>query len=76
LRGFAYYSEDFSLLKRTPLGSREGALFELRVDVLNLFNRIGLCAPATDISDQGSFGRVFSKCGSPRNIQVGVRVNF
>ena len=76
LRGFAGYSENLSLIKRTDLGLREGMNFELRIDVLNLFNRIGICGPSTDVNDPVSFGRVFGKCGGPRNIQFGARFTF
>ncbi len=76
LRGFAQYSEDFSLLKKTALGFREGANFELRMDVINLFNRVRLADPATDVSDPTSFGKVYGKCCGPRNIQLGARINF
>jgi hypothetical protein len=50
--------------------------FELRIDALNLFNRIGICNPSTDVNDPSSFGRVFFKCGAARQIQLGARVNF
>ena len=48
LRNFARFGEDLSLIKRTDLGFREGMNFELRIDVVNLFNRIGICNPRTD----------------------------
>ena len=78
LRGFAIFNEDFSLVKRTALGFREGATFELRMDAINLFNRTRLSDPATDASDPTSFGRIFGKSNvaGPRNIQVGARINF
>jgi len=77
LRGFAWLREDISLIKRTTLGFREGANFELRMDVLNLFNRVRNFDPATDISDPTHFGRIFGKASPPpRNIQVGARLNF
>ena len=76
LRNFARYGENLSLIKRTDLGFREGMNFELRIDVINLFNRIGICNPSTDTNDQVNFGRVFGKCGGPRNIQIGGRFTF
>ena len=78
LRGFAIFDEDFSLVKRTALGFREGATFEVRMDVINLFNRTRLSDPGTDASDPTSFGRIFGKSNvaGPRNIQVGARINF
>ncbi|HEY3131440.1 MAG TPA: TonB-dependent receptor [Acidobacteriota bacterium] len=76
LRGFRQSSEDFSLIKRTALGFREGANFEIRMDAVNILNRVRLGDPNTDASDPGSFGRVFGKCCGPRNIQLGLRLTF
>jgi hypothetical protein len=76
LRGFAGYSENLALIKRTDLGFREGMNLELRLDIINLFNRIGICNPSTDVNDPTSFGRVFGKCGGPRTMQVGARFRF
>lgn len=78
LRGFAFLSEDFALIKRSPLGFREGAQFEFRIDAINFFNRVRLDNPETDVSDTGRFGRVFGKgkFAAPRTIQVGVRLSF
>ena len=59
LRGFAFLSEDFSLIKRTAFGTREATSFEIRSDVTNLFNRIGIDNPCTFLGDPDSFGRVF-----------------
>jgi hypothetical protein len=76
LRGWADYGEDFSLIKRTPIRVTEGAYFEMRMDAINLFNRIALCNPNTDAGDASSFGQVFGKCGGPRTIQLGLRISF
>lgn len=76
LRGFAIYSEDLSLIKRTPLGLREGTNLEIRMDVINLFNRVRLGNPNLNVNDPVAFGRIFGKIGGPRNIQLGLRINF
>lgn len=76
LRGWAGYGESFSLMKRTSLPWREGMSLEIRTDVTNLFNRIGWANPETDIGQPTRFGRVFSKSGGPRVIQVGARFTF
>ena len=76
IRGFKRFGEDFSLLKRFGLPVREGANVEIRIDVTNLFNRIGIAGPETDVNDPERFGRVFSKSGSPRTIQGGLRISF
>lgn len=74
-RGFSRYGEDFSFIKKTDLGFREGAFFEIRIDALNVFNRIGLGGPITDVGN-ANFGRVFSKAGTPRTMQIGGRIMF
>ncbi len=76
IRGWASYGENFSLMKRTPLKWREGMNLEIRADIINLFNRIGWSNPETDIGDPTRFGRVFSKSGGPRVIQLGARFTF
>ncbi|MFB3902187.1 MAG: carboxypeptidase regulatory-like domain-containing protein [Acidobacteriota bacterium] len=75
IRGFSQFSEDFSLLKRVHLGFTETTEFEIRIDVINLFNRVRLADPITDINDS-NFGMVLEKTGGPRVIQGGLRVNF
>ncbi len=74
-RGFGLLSEDFSIIKQTSLGFREGANLELRADIVNLFNRNRLNNPNTGISGS-NFGKVFGKGGAPRTIQVGLRINW
>jgi hypothetical protein len=76
LRGFAGYGEDMSLVKRTALPFREGMNLELRLDITNLFNRINLCDPNTDVTNPSTFGRVVGKCGGPRTMQWGARFTF
>jgi hypothetical protein len=76
LRGFHGFGEDFSLIKRTPIKVTESAFFELRMDAINLFNRIGICDPNNDASNPADFGKIFGKCGGPRTIQLGLRISF
>lgn len=77
LRGFAIWSEDFSLIKRTDLGFHEGANIEFRCDIVNLFNRTRLSNPELNPNDPSRFGRVFGRSAAgPRQIQMGVRISF
>jgi len=76
LRGFAQFSEDFSLIKQTPIKLTEGANFEIRMDAINLFNRVRIGDPDTNVSDPSSFGRIFGKTAGPRVIQLGLRISF
>jgi len=75
VRGFSRYGEDFSLIKKTDLPFREGMNFEIRIDALNIFNRIGISNPITDVND-ANFGRIFNKAGGPRTMQIGARITF
>ncbi|MGH9339257.1 MAG: TonB-dependent receptor domain-containing protein [Acidobacteriota bacterium] len=75
VRGFAIFTEDLSLIKRTDLGFREGASVEFRFDVINVFNRVRLGGPVGDVNNS-DFGRIFGKGGGPRNVQAGLRINF
>jgi hypothetical protein len=76
LRGFPQVGEDFSLIKQTRLKFTEGANFEIRMDAINLFNRVRIGDPDTSVSDPSSFGRIFGKTGGPRMIQLGLRISF
>jgi hypothetical protein len=67
--------EDFSLIKRTPLGFREGATLEIRFDFANLLNRARLPRPNSSITSP-RFGKFFHKAGPPRTVQAGLRVNW
>jgi hypothetical protein len=76
LRGFMQVGEDFSLIKQTPIKITEGAYFEIRMDAINLFNRVRIADPGTGVSDPSSFGQIFGKTGDPRVIQLGLRISF
>ena len=56
VRGPAFYSEDFGLLKRVTAGGERSV--EFRVDFINALNRSGLGGPITDMSSP-NFGRIF-----------------
>ena len=64
VRGFSRYGEDFSFIKKTDLGFREGAFFEIRIDALNVFNRIGLGGPITDVGN-ANFGKSLQQSRNP-----------
>ena len=52
----------------------EGATFELRGEIANLFNRVNLSAPSSDLSSS-LFGKSTGQ-GRPRTIQLGLRIAF
>jgi len=76
LRGWHGFGENLSLIKRTPIKVTEGAYFELRLDAINIFNRIGIANPDTNTSDPESFGMIYGKSGGPRTMQLGLRISF
>jgi hypothetical protein len=67
--------EDFSLIKRTTLGFREGATIEIRFDFINLLNRTNFPQPNNWVISP-RFGKFYNKSGPPRTFQVGLRVNW
>jgi hypothetical protein len=75
-REFALLQEDLSLIKRTDLGFREGATFEIRFDFINLLNRTQLDSPRNMNVTDPNFGKIFFKKANPRNIQAGLRINW
>ncbi|HEY0375839.1 MAG TPA: TonB-dependent receptor [Pyrinomonadaceae bacterium] len=76
LRGQPFFSEDFSLMKKTRV--TETTYFEIRMEVFNLFNRGRFGLPVVDINDAGGFGLSFRNGDifQPRRIQVGGRFVF
>lgn len=72
-RNFKYYNEDFSILKRTPIG--ENMSFSFKVELLNAFNRHIFQTPDTQPYDSG-FGVPTATIDSPRNIQLTARIEF
>jgi len=74
LRGFAYYNEDFSLIKRGGLGISENMKYELRLEIYNIFNRVVFADPATDFNSPGTFGTVTNQANLPRQMQFGLKI--
>jgi hypothetical protein len=75
LRGQPFFSEDFSLMKKTRI--TETTYFEIRMEVFNLFNRGRFGLPDVDLNS-GNFGRSFRNGDifQPRRIQLGGRFVF
>ncbi|HWS99422.1 MAG TPA: carboxypeptidase regulatory-like domain-containing protein [Pyrinomonadaceae bacterium] len=76
LRGQPFFSEDFSVMKKTRIS--ETTYFEIRMEVFNLFNRGRFGYPILNVDDQGGFGLSFRNGDifQPRRIQVGGRFVF
>ncbi len=71
-RNPGYADTDFTIKKVTQI--RESLNFELRADFFNLFNRVNLTGVDSNLPD-GAFGQT-SSTNPPRNMLVGVRINF
>jgi len=73
VRGPAFYSEDFGLMKR--LGVTDKHSFEFRLDLINALNRSGVGGLDTDVSSP-TFGRMFGVGIGARRLQIGLRATF
>ena len=73
VRNFIYKNEDFSLIKKTPVG--EHATFVFKVELLNAFNRHIFATPSTQPYDR-FFGVPTSTIDGPRNMQLTGRIEF
>ena len=69
----AYYNEDFSILKNTPI--YENIVFQLKFELLNAFNRHTFSIPDSGPNDN-LFGVPTGLVNTPRNIQITGRINF
>ena len=72
--GIANVNTSFSKSWRTPWFNSEGASFQLRGDIFNLFNRVNLSNPNTNLSSP-LFGRSTVQ-DTPRAVQFGARLSF
>jgi len=74
-RGPGHSNEDFGIIKNTYITERTSLQF--RADMFNVFNRVGLGDPDTDLADgPGTFGAIFDPAHGGRIIQLGLRLNF
>jgi outer membrane receptor protein involved in Fe transport len=73
VRGPAYMTFDMSFQRRIPAASRAGVT--LRWDVFNLFNRVNLGNPNSDITSS-SVGVISSLAGDPRIMQFALRLDW
>jgi hypothetical protein len=74
-RGPRHSNEDFGIIKNTRITERTSLQF--RADMFNVFNRVGLGDPDTNLADgPGTFGVIFDPAHGGRVIQLGLRLNF
>jgi hypothetical protein len=73
LRGPANLSEALAILKDTLIHERFKVQF--RAEFSNPLNRVVFSSPDGNLSN-ATFGRILSQSNSPRNIQLGLKLNF
>ena len=74
VRGPGSKSMNMSLFRNIRLGGERR--LELRAEVFNLFNWVNYGFPAANVSNQGTFGRITSTLGDPREMQFAVKFYF
>ncbi len=72
--GLANVNVNFAKATKVPWFTREGATLEIRAEVFNLFNRVNLGLPVSDLSS-GLFGHSTSQ-DLPRATQFGIHLSF
>ncbi|MGA2435586.1 MAG: hypothetical protein ABSG25_09905, partial [Bryobacteraceae bacterium] len=65
-----------SLFKQFPLGFREGAKLEVRVEAFNVFNRVQFGGPSDTNLGDANFGVITSQVNQPRQVQLGAKLYF
>jgi hypothetical protein len=74
MRGPSSKSMNLSVFRSVPLGSERR--LELRLETFNLFNWVNYGFPAASVSNLGTFGRITSTLGDPREIQLAAKFYF
>jgi hypothetical protein len=72
--GLANVNSQFAKAFKVRWFTSEGASVEIRADVFNLFNRVNLIQPDSDLSS-GLFGKSLGQ-NLPRTVQFGVHIEF
>ncbi len=74
VRGPKSKSMNMSLFRNIGLGGDKR--LELRAEVFNLFNWVNYGFPAANVSNAGTFGRITTTLGDPREMQFAVKFYF
>ncbi|MEJ2010306.1 MAG: hypothetical protein P8Z30_19490, partial [Acidobacteriota bacterium] len=72
--GMANVDSEFAKAIKIKWFTSEGANLEFRADIFNLFNRVNLTNPVSDLSSS-LFGHSLDQ-NLPRSVQFGVHINF
>jgi hypothetical protein len=74
LRGFARWTVDLSIGKKTSITERVRTVFSF--DLINAFNRVEFSDPTLDLNNRAAFGVISTQFDNPRRIQTGLRFEF
>ena len=74
-RGPGYANTDLSMIKNFKMFHGDRANLRFSAEAFNLFNRVNLADPNTNLNGTATFGRSTSARAS-RNIQFGMRLSF
>ena len=73
-RGLNNFNLDSSVGKKMKVGERFQVVFS--ADVLNVTNRVEFNNPSTSFLNPAAFGVISSQFNRPREIQLGLRIEF
>jgi len=74
LRGLSHWNLDLSISKRTKLTEKISTV--LTCDLINTFNHVEFVDPALSLQTPANFGVITTQFGTPRAIQLGLRLEF
>jgi hypothetical protein len=74
VRGPSSKSMNLSVFRGIPIGATRR--LELRAEIFNVFNWTNFGFPASNVSNQGTFGQITSSLGDPREMQFAVKFYF
>jgi hypothetical protein len=74
LRAPSYWNADLGLQRNVPIPG--GRNLGIRVEAFNIFNHINLGNPAVAIDNPATVATIRSMSGSPRQVQIGVRLAY
>jgi hypothetical protein len=74
VRGLPRWNLDLSIGKRTQIADRVYGVFT--AEIVNVFNSLQYGNPALNLASPASFGVITSQANTPRQVQLGFRIEF